>query len=128
MKPTTCRVCGCTDALPCPGGCSWTEPDLCSRCARPIVELLQSDNPNEVGAGLQRCFPAANSLLVRSDKHTGQVTVNVCGLDGPRVFAMLLVVAQHFGAQLGLQLQWIETAKRSASPIIMPNPKAGPFR
>ena len=29
----SCRVCGCTDERPCPGGCSWVEPDLCSRCA-----------------------------------------------------------------------------------------------
>jgi hypothetical protein len=27
-----CRVCGCTDDRACPGGCSWAEPDLCSRC------------------------------------------------------------------------------------------------
>lgn len=27
-----CRVCGCTDALACPGGCWWVEPDLCSSC------------------------------------------------------------------------------------------------
>jgi hypothetical protein len=28
-----CRVCGCTDARACEGGCSWVEFDLCSRCA-----------------------------------------------------------------------------------------------
>lgn len=28
-----CRVCGCTDDNACPGGCSWVEPDLCSKCA-----------------------------------------------------------------------------------------------
>lgn len=28
-----CRVCGCTWYDPCQGGCYWTEPDLCSRCA-----------------------------------------------------------------------------------------------
>jgi len=27
-----CRVCGCTEDNACPGGCSWVEPDLCSRC------------------------------------------------------------------------------------------------
>lgn len=27
-----CRVCGCTDERACPGGCTWVEPDLCSRC------------------------------------------------------------------------------------------------
>lgn len=29
---TACRVCGCTDARACAGGCSWVEPDLCSAC------------------------------------------------------------------------------------------------
>lgn len=31
-----CRVCGCTDAMPCLGAdgpCSWVEEDLCSSCA-----------------------------------------------------------------------------------------------
>jgi hypothetical protein len=31
-----CRVCGCTEDDPCPGGCIWATPDcdLCSQCAR----------------------------------------------------------------------------------------------
>lgn len=32
----TCRVCGCTENDPCPGGCHWVldpEGDLCSECA-----------------------------------------------------------------------------------------------
>jgi hypothetical protein len=32
-----CRVCGCTDALPCPGGCHWVKPNLCGRCADIIL-------------------------------------------------------------------------------------------
>ena len=30
----TCRVCGCTDARACAGGCYWINPEhtLCSRC------------------------------------------------------------------------------------------------
>jgi hypothetical protein len=28
-----CRVCGCTELDACPGGCSWAEENLCSRCA-----------------------------------------------------------------------------------------------
>lgn len=27
-----CRVCGCSEARACPGGCVWVGPDLCSRC------------------------------------------------------------------------------------------------
>lgn len=30
-----CRVCGCYDAGPCAGGCTWIEDDLCSRCGGP---------------------------------------------------------------------------------------------
>lgn len=30
-----CRVCGCTDARACAGGCSWVEDDLCSACYVP---------------------------------------------------------------------------------------------
>lgn len=29
-----CRVCGCSYTKPCPGGCIWAAPHLCSRCAR----------------------------------------------------------------------------------------------
>lgn len=32
MAKQRCRVCGCTDARACPGGCSWVELDLCSAC------------------------------------------------------------------------------------------------
>ena len=29
-----CRCCGCSASDPCPGGCVWATPELCSRCAR----------------------------------------------------------------------------------------------
>lgn len=28
----SCRLCGCTDARACPGGCSWVGDRLCSAC------------------------------------------------------------------------------------------------
>lgn len=28
-----CRICGCTEFAPCPGGCAWIEQGLCSACA-----------------------------------------------------------------------------------------------
>jgi hypothetical protein len=31
-----CRVCGCEDAIACPGGCFWVEEDLCNKCAEAI--------------------------------------------------------------------------------------------
>jgi hypothetical protein len=36
----TCCVCGCTEDRPCPGGCSWTDPEktLCSRCNSELRE------------------------------------------------------------------------------------------
>lgn len=38
-----CRVCGCTENSPCPGGCSWAEDpkmlgELCDRCAALLEE------------------------------------------------------------------------------------------
>ncbi|RJX17688.1 MAG: hypothetical protein C4575_12655 [Desulforudis sp.] len=37
----TCRVCGCTDDLACPGGCYWVEQNLCSRCAEEMEMAAQ---------------------------------------------------------------------------------------
>lgn len=34
-----CRGCGCTDERACPGGCAWTEADLCSTCAEAGARL-----------------------------------------------------------------------------------------
>lgn len=31
-RQQTCRICGCTEARACPGGCHWVEPGLCSSC------------------------------------------------------------------------------------------------
>ena len=27
-----CQGCGCSELDPCPGGCVWATPELCSRC------------------------------------------------------------------------------------------------
>lgn len=40
-----CRVCGCTDPMPCVDdvtgeACGWAEADLCSACARPQVDAV----------------------------------------------------------------------------------------
>lgn len=43
-----CKHCGCTENIPCPGGCSWVAPNLCSRCAeteRTKPETLQNISP-----------------------------------------------------------------------------------
>lgn len=33
-EPGVCRICGCADELPCPGGCEWVDETqtLCSTC------------------------------------------------------------------------------------------------
>lgn len=32
LNVRACDGCGCTDATPCDGGCSWVGPHQCSRC------------------------------------------------------------------------------------------------
>lgn len=44
-NPATCRVCGCTDEVACPGGCCWVEDpahmgDLCSTCQPFVLERM----------------------------------------------------------------------------------------
>lgn len=36
-----CIGCGCTDDQACHGGCSWTQPGICSRCADRTDDLLR---------------------------------------------------------------------------------------
>lgn len=32
LSRRACRVCGCTDARACAGGCAWVDEDTCSAC------------------------------------------------------------------------------------------------
>lgn len=50
--PRACRVCECTDADACMGGCEWAEPDLCSTCAEII--LLLADYYDTAGPARRR--------------------------------------------------------------------------
>jgi hypothetical protein len=45
----TCRGCGCTDTNPCPTGCAWAEPGVCTNC----VEFPRAFMP--VRALCERC-------------------------------------------------------------------------
>jgi hypothetical protein len=38
----TCTRCGCTHDRPCPGGCAWSLPDLCSRCLTPDEARIEA--------------------------------------------------------------------------------------
>ena len=71
-----CRICGCTAITPCPGGCSWVEPDLCSRCAisdafkrqHGMDVTITPHNPGDGGSeeqfnALQAAYQAATVLL-----------------------------------------------------------------
>lgn len=40
VEGTKCRACGCTEENGCPEGCFWVEPNLCSRCAARVAELV----------------------------------------------------------------------------------------
>ncbi len=35
LADEVCRGCGCSELDPCPGGCAWAEPDLCTNCVGP---------------------------------------------------------------------------------------------
>lgn len=39
----TCRVCGCTEHHPCPNGCWWTEPNLCSTCVDGATQFMDGE-------------------------------------------------------------------------------------
>lgn len=49
-----CRQCGCSDAFGCPGGCHWSEADLCSACAAPapLVAWAIYDRPSDYPDGV----------------------------------------------------------------------------
>ena len=40
-----CAECGCDDSTPCPGGCTWVRPNLCSVCADKIYERTTKCKP-----------------------------------------------------------------------------------
>lgn len=37
-----CKVCGCSWQDPCPGGCEWAEPNLCTACVKKPKILRKS--------------------------------------------------------------------------------------
>jgi ParB/RepB/Spo0J family partition protein len=50
----SCRVCGCTENSPCPGGCSWAEDpeqlgDICSQCVGKVAVAADQVRYNEDG-------------------------------------------------------------------------------
>lgn len=47
FEVASCRICGCTDAYACPGGCYLVEADLCSQCAGAIGILRTVGGKNE---------------------------------------------------------------------------------
>lgn len=65
----TCRVCGCTTFTPCPGGCHWTEPDLCSKCApKPPKPRLKT--PKELFTEPERTEAPGESKVSRFELET----------------------------------------------------------
>lgn len=63
-----CRVCGCTEDTPCPGGCAWVpDPDgwgdLCSTCAHTREPLARTED-GEVAWCRRTSCPSAESALM----------------------------------------------------------------
>lgn len=56
-----CRICGCTDARACQGGCSWIERDLCSSCVDRMLAYCYRSGQIEFGQSLpQGALPLAS--------------------------------------------------------------------
>lgn len=47
-----CRICGCVEVAPCPGGCGWEsgDRDLCTACGERVVALTAPDDRELVAA------------------------------------------------------------------------------
>ena len=59
-KEQTCRVCGCTNDKPCPGGWHWVEIDLCSECkAPPEKPIVKKRCPF-----MSRPYPASQTEVI----------------------------------------------------------------
>lgn len=56
-----CRVCGCTDEEACPGGCSWSQPEICSTCA---ARQQAADGPTDYEVWRDACTLAATQPYV----------------------------------------------------------------
>lgn len=97
-----CKHCGCTENTPCPDGCSWVAPNVCSRCAaenapeipepetlrnvsKDVAKQLTQDNPEPF---IKTAPPAKVASLIASgepekqgnktpDSHSGGATDNL---------------------------------------------------
>jgi hypothetical protein len=68
-----CRVCLCTDADACEGGCSWTAPELCSVCA-PLGECQACPRPATKTVGEVRlCDVDDGQHDIAAEAHPAQV-------------------------------------------------------
>ena len=43
-----CRICGCTDAQACEGGCTWIGDDLCSNCEEKVLAEIKAPKPDQL--------------------------------------------------------------------------------
>lgn len=78
-KKGVCRVCGCTEATPCPGGCAWTDETqtLCTKCG------VKAEAPPPPAPPVQ--FLTDEPVMVRG-KFLGTVVGPVMGGDGKTLF------------------------------------------
>jgi len=86
-KVPTCRECGCTEHHACVGGCSWVQPDLCSRCAYQPKTLVGVVFDGDVAQTLKEAkfttlFSISSWKAGRLDPHVrGKHFAEITGLD-----------------------------------------------
>ena len=54
MPQGTCRVCGCTQARACTGGCYWVSEDLCSACHHAMPPFDRRERDGAIGLEARR--------------------------------------------------------------------------
>lgn len=108
-----CRICGCTDNEACPDGCSWSQPEICSTCARrqeiADIQYLATLQAQEVAAHeqaemarMQREHLAASTwrlaLKIAGERNLGGV---VLGQQAEENAKEVLAEAEWFAHHLG---------------------------
>lgn len=126
--PRACRICGCTEAHACEGGCWWVEMDLCSNpaCVAKAAELAhaaklcdcricgrEGTDAFKGGRGDDACSPCTRIMTALREVHdlgaTG-LAAALASAQGCREFRPLLVEAignSFVGDGLGAVLQRI---------------------
>lgn len=116
MEPgvSRCRSCACSDTNACPGGCTWVEPDLCSRCAGAMAQLAAMADTFVALEVPMLALTAVHGnlcLALRHPENTGPSRAMV-----EEVIAGLEEVFLRAGVFTEQQLERIRAVERDAQP------------